>query len=268
MYLIKQKNKSMNQKLMLKQMQKHIAFSLLFFLATLSVLAQVSISGKVTGADGKGIPFISVVVKTTNFGGTTGADGNYNFSASLRQGTYTLEFSGVGFKSKEQSLQVGSSASYSANAQITADALNLDEVVLIGSSLKQSRKQLGNTVNSVNAKQLTNTGSGNLTAALQGKVPGAQITQTSGDPSGGVSIRMRGTSTIAGSSEPLYVIDGVIISNATTNVTNLNVAAGGRSEIGTNRLAGCISICYLWFKSKQWGSIDYNQIRKNRPAKD
>ena len=74
-------------------------------------------------------------------------------------------------------------------------------------------------------------------ASLQGKVPGAQITQTSGDPSGGISIRMRGTSTIKGSSEPLYVIDGVIVSNATTNVTNMNVAAGGSAEIGTNRLA-------------------------------
>ncbi len=227
----------MNQKLMLKQMQKRIALFLFSFLATVTVFAQVSISGKVTGSDGKGIPFISVVVKTTSFGGVTNTDGSYNFSADLRQGNYTLEFSGVGFKSKEQTLQVGSGASYSVNAQLNADALNLDEVVVIGSTLKQSRKQLGNTVNSVNAKQLSNTGSGNLSAALQGKVPGAQITQTSGDPSGGISIRMRGTSTIKGSSEPLYVIDGVIISNATTNVTNLNVASGPSSEIGTNRLA-------------------------------
>ncbi len=142
----------------------------------------------------------------------------------LKSGTYILDFTGVGFKSKEQTVQVGNAAAYTVDAQLSEDALKMDEVVLIGSSLKQSRKQLGNTVNSVNAKQLANTGSGNLTASLQGKVPGAQITQTSGDPSGGISIRMRGTSTIKGSSEPLYVIDGVIVSNATTNVTNLNVA--------------------------------------------
>ena len=74
-----------------------------------------------------------------------------------------------------------------------------------------------------------------VTSSLQGKVPGAQITQNSGDPAGGFSIRLRGPSTIQGSSEPLYVIDGVITSNLTTNVTNLNVSAGDASP-GQNRM--------------------------------
>jgi TonB-linked SusC/RagA family outer membrane protein len=199
--------------------------------------SQVKISGKVTSTDGKALPYISVIVKNTSFGSSTDLDGNYSFLADLKPGQYVLEFTGVGLKSKEQTVSVGSESSYTADISLGQDALNLDEVVVIGSSLRQSRKQLGNTVNSVNSKQLTNTGSGNLAASLQGKVPGAQITQTSGDPSGGISIRMRGTSTIKGSSEPLYVIDGVIVSNSTTNVTNLNVAAGASAEIGTNRLA-------------------------------
>jgi TonB-linked SusC/RagA family outer membrane protein len=216
---------------------KNISFILLLQLCTVCLWAQVNISGKVTGADGKGIPSISVTIRTTTIGGITDDNGSYSFIADIKPGNYTIEFSGVGFKTMTQSLTISNATSYTANAQLAEDVLKLDEVVLIGSSLKQSRKQLGNTVNSVNAKQLVNTGSGNLTASLQGKVPGAQITQTSGDPSGGISIRMRGTSTIKGSSEPLYVIDGVIVSNATTNVTNLNVAAGASAEIGTNRLA-------------------------------
>ena len=114
---------------------------------------------------------------------------------------------------------------------------DLDEVVVIGSSITANKKQLGNTINTVSSKQLANSGTGNLAAALQGKVPGAQITQTSGDPAGGISIRLRGTSTVRGSSEPLYVIDGVIMSNRTSNVTNLNIDAGSTSQIGTNRLA-------------------------------
>ncbi len=216
---------------------KKLPLVLFLQLATIAALAQVQISGKVTGTDGKGIPSVSVQVRTTTIGAVTDESGVYTINATLKQGTYILEFSGVGFKSKVQNIQIGSAVNYTVNTNLDADALNLDEVVLIGSSLKQSRKQLGNTVNSVNAKQLSNTGSGNLTASLQGKVPGAQITQTSGDPAGSISIRMRGTSTIAGSSEPLYVIDGVIVSNTTTNVTNLNVAAGARAEIGNNRLA-------------------------------
>ncbi len=206
-------------------------------LFALAATSQIKISGKVTGADGKGIPSASVAILNTAIGAATDADGVYSINANLKPGTYRIEFSGVGFKSKEQSLSIGSGITYTADVRLSDDALKMDEVVVIGSSLKQSRKQLGNTVNSVNSKQLSNTGSGNLSASLQGKVPGAQITQTSGDPSGGISIRMRGTSTIKGSSEPLYVIDGVIISNATTNVTNLNVGAGASAEIGTNRLA-------------------------------
>ena len=216
---------------------RRISFIFLLQLFALAATSQIKISGKVTGADGKGIPSASVAILNTAYGTATDADGVYSINANLKPGTYRIEFSGVGFKNKEQSLSIGSNTAYTSDIQLSEDALKMDEVVVIGSSLKQSRKELGNTVNSVNSKQLANTGSGNLSASLQGKVPGAQITQTSGDPSGGISIRMRGTSTIKGSSEPLYVIDGVIISNATTNVTNLNVGAGASAELGTNRLA-------------------------------
>ena len=227
----------MNRKKISRPLYYQLSLALIFSLFSMVAFSQVKISGKVTSTEGKGLPYISVIVKNTSFGSSTDQDGNYSFNADLKAGQYVLEFSGVGLKTKEQTVTVGSESSYTADISLGEDALNLDEVVVIGSSLRQSRKQLGNTVNTVNAKQLTNTGTGNLAASLQGKVPGAQITQTSGDPSGGISIRMRGTSTIKGSSEPLYVIDGVIVSNATTNVTNMNVAAGGSAEIGTNRLA-------------------------------
>ena len=227
----------MNRKKTSRPLYYQLSLVLFFCLASIATMSQVKISGKVTSSDGKPLPYISVVVKNTSFGSSTDLDGNYSFSAEVKAGQYVLEFTGVGLQTKEQSLNVGSESSYTADVSLVQDALNMDEVVVIGSSLRQSRKQLGNTVNSCSAKQLTNTGSGNLSAALQGKVPGAQITQTSGDPAGGISIRMRGTSTIKGSSEPLYVIDGVIVSNTTTNVTNLNVAAGASAEIGTNRMA-------------------------------
>lgn len=228
----------MKNLLWLKQRKwKPISFVLFLQLVSFMALAQIRITGKVTGSEGNGLSAISVKILNTTVGTATDENGSYSIATQLASGNYTLEFSGIGFKTKEESLTIGTETSYSVNTSLTIDALGLDEVVVIGSSLRQSRKQLGNTVNSVNAKQLTNTGSGNLAASLQGKVPGAQITQTSGDPSGGISIRMRGTSTIKGSSEPLYVIDGVIVSNTTTNVTNLNVPAGASAEIGTNRLA-------------------------------
>src|SRR4030095_7946891 len=231
------KNGIMKSLLWLTQ-RKWKSFSLSLFLLLVStvVLSQVTISGKVTGPDGKGAGSISVNVQNTNFGAATNAEGQYAISAPLSTGTYTVEFSGIGFKTKTETITIGSGASYELNTSLAIDALGLDEVVVIGSSITANKKQLGNTINTVTSKQIANTGTSNLGAALQGKVPGAQITQTSGDPAGGISIRLRGTSTVRGSSEPLYVIDGVIMSNKTSNVTNLNIDAGTFSQIGTNRL--------------------------------
>ncbi|WP_220392912.1 SusC/RagA family TonB-linked outer membrane protein [Chitinophaga lutea] len=213
---------------------KALPLIFLFQLLACLAMAQVRFSGNVTASDGSAVPGVSVRLSNTSTGAVTDATGKYSFTANVQPGNYTMEFSGIGFKAMRRAVSVSGSA-VSVDMVMEEDVLKMDEIVVIGSSLRQSRKQLGNTVNSVNAKQLTNTGSGNLGAALQGKVPGAQITQTSGDPSGGISVRMRGTSTIKGSSEPLYVVDGVVVSNATTNVTNLNVGSGG--DIGTNRMA-------------------------------
>ncbi|WP_109698958.1 SusC/RagA family TonB-linked outer membrane protein [Chitinophaga deserti] len=220
------------------QQRRWKAFSLLLFfqLTACVLMAQVRFSGKVTAPDGSAIPGITVVLRATSSGANTDQNGQYNFTTNVQRTSYILEFSGIGFKTISKTVTVSGGAA-TADAVMEEDVLKMDEVVVIGSSLRQSRKQLGNTVNSVDAKQLQNTGSGNLSASLQGKVPGAQISQTSGDPAGGISIRMRGTSTIMGSSEPLYVVDGVVISNATNNVTNLNVAGNPRAEFGTNRLA-------------------------------
>ncbi len=267
------------------------AFPLLLLLqlvATLA-LAQVRISGKVTAPDGSPVPGISVQLRNSATGASSDANGQYSFTASIQPGTYTLEFTGIGFKSVSKTISVSGSAA-SADAVMEEDVLNMDEIVVIGSSLRQSRKQLGNTVNSVSAKQLINTGSGNIGAALQGKVPGAQITQTSGDPSGGISIRMRGTSTIKGSSEPLYVIDGVIVSNATTNVTNLNVGATAgatSSNVLTKRSRhqphgghqperhrknrhhpGRIRFGHLWFQGQQRRGAHHHQVREGRAPDD
>ena len=175
--------------------QKWLCLFMLSNLFAFAIQAQVKISGKVTNSRGDAAAGVSVSVKNDNAGTSTNADGTYQLNTTLKNGKYTLVFSGVGFKSKEQTITVNGAADVTANAQLQNDALGMDEVVVIGSSLTQTRKQLGNTVNSVSAKQLQNTGSGNIGAALQGKVAGAQITQTSGDPSGGISIRMRGTTT-------------------------------------------------------------------------
>ena len=149
--------------------RKWKAFSVVLFLQFVSVFswAQVSITGKVTGPDGSNLPAISVTVKNTGIGTATDVNGMYSINTNLRPGTYTLVFSGVGFRSKEESLQVDNSASNTVNVTLTDDALNLDEVIVTGVSAGTTRKQLGSYVSTVKADQLTKGATGNVLAASQ-----------------------------------------------------------------------------------------------------
>jgi TonB-linked SusC/RagA family outer membrane protein len=230
----------MNKKSTLKQIQKKFALTLLSIMASIVIFAQVTITGKVTGSDGKGIPLVSVMLKSTSFGGATNAEGNFSFGADINAGNYIIEFSGIGLKSKEVTLQIGNPVTYTLNVQMVSDALNLDEVVVTGVSAGTTRKQLGNYISTVRADQLTKGATSNVLAALQGKTAGAQIIQNNGDPGGGLSVRLRGISSVNSSSEPLYIVDGVIVNNATTRVTNTSSNYDGGSfvgNIGQNRLA-------------------------------
>lgn len=203
-------------------------------------IAQVQISGRVTGADGKGLAAISVQLRGTNFGTTTDGDGNYNLNAAVKQGSYTLEFTGVGFKTLSQLLKVGSASTYTANAELAADVLSMDEVVVTGNPAGTTRKQLGSYISTVKADQLTKGASANVLSALQGKTLGAQIVQNNGDPAGGVSVWLRGISSVLSSSQPLFIVDGVIVNNATNRVTNTQNSYDGNNFVGTigqNRLA-------------------------------
>ena len=111
--------------------------------------------------------------------------------------------------------------------------------MVTGTSLGTTRKQLGSYISTVRGDELTKGATGNVLAALQGKTAGAQIIQNSGDPAGGMSVRLRGISSISSSSEPLYIVDGVIVNNATNRVTNTQSNYDGNNfvgNIGQNRL--------------------------------
>jgi len=212
---------------------------LLACLATLSASAQVKLTGTVTDATGKPLPSITVQLKGSNAGTSTNADGVYTLSRAINPGNYTLVFSGVGFKTEEKPVTVGASASYTIDAQLESTALALDEVVVTGTSAGTTRRQLGSYISTVKADDLTKGSTGNVLAALQGKTAGAQISQNSGDPAGGISVKLRGISTISGSTDPLYIIDGVIVDNSTTRVTNTDATYSGGNfvgSIGQNRL--------------------------------
>ncbi|MBO9729525.1 MAG: SusC/RagA family TonB-linked outer membrane protein [Chitinophaga sp.] len=200
---------------------------LLLNLLVFSAMAQVKISGRVTDEQNTPLPGITVIVKNTKQGAQTDGDGRYSFTANIQKGNYALAYSGIGFAPKESVLVVNdANGSYTQNIQLTTSVSKLDEIVVTGTSEGTTRRQLGNYISTVKADELSKGGTGNVLAALQGKTAGAQISQNSGDPAGGVSVKLRGISTISGSTEPLYIVDGVIIDNSTTRVTNADPSYG------------------------------------------
>lgn len=220
-----------------KSSNRYSFLCMIFLLISLGAVAQIQIRGKVTDAQGTGLPGITVTVQNTNFSTATDASGNYSLNANVAPGSHQLVFTGVGFKSVTQTVQLSSAGDNTVNAQLTGDALNLDEVVVTGTLTGTSKRQIGNAITTIDGSQLQNTGASNLSAILNGRVMGAQVTQNSGDPAGGISIKLRGVGSIFGSSEPLYIVDGVIIDNSSANVINLSAdAQGARIQSGTNRL--------------------------------
>ncbi len=192
---------------------------------------EFKVQGKVTEADTDSpLPGVNVIVKGSNTGTVTDVDGNYSLSVSGPNSVLVFTF--IGFQTQE--LTAGSQGTI--DVKMVTDVRSLDEVVVVGSTISSSKRQLGTTISTVSAKDLQKTGTDNLFGSLQGKIPGAQITQNSGDPAGGMTIRLRGIKSLSGNSDPLYVIDGVVVSNSTTNVSQRAVTSNGVS-LGTNRMA-------------------------------
>lgn len=195
------------------------------------VSAQTTIKGRVVDDKGKGIHGASVTIKGTNEGSATDANGYFSFKTNITKKEYVLVVSNVGYKNEEKKITL-SGNEVEANFSLFSDAAGLDEVIVTGTSLGTTKKQIGYFVSTVKADQLNKGIPGNAMQALQGKIAGAQITQNSGDPAGGLSVRLRGISTVNASSEPLYIVDGVIVNNATNRVTNTQNTFDGGSFIG------------------------------------
>ncbi len=169
-----------------------------------------TLSGKVTDAKGEALPGVSILLKGTSTGAMTDADGRYTIAASGG----TLVFTSIGYKTQEISLDNRTSET-TIDVVMEDDLTSLDEVVVVGYGTQQ-KKDITGAVAVVGKEAMEsrpNTQFGNL---IQGKTAGVQVISPSGKPSAGFSIRIRGTSSLSGSSEPLYVVDGVPVSDTRT----------------------------------------------------
>jgi TonB-linked SusC/RagA family outer membrane protein len=174
---------------------------LLFGVGLVSAQQNLSVSGVVTSSsDDSPMIGVSVLVKGTAKG--TISDINGKYSVSVPQGS-TLVFSYIGMEKKEVVVK-----SNVVNVELRADSKMLDEVVAIGYG-SSKRSTLTTSQTTVSSKQMEKTQNTTLEQAIQGRTAGVYITQNSGQPGGGISVAVRGVASLNGSTEPLYVIDGV-----------------------------------------------------------
>ncbi len=208
--------------------------------SSFTVFAQENISGKVvTAEEGSPLPGVSIVVKGTTTGTTSDFDGN--FQIRVNSLPVTLVFSSIGYETKEQLVTDNTPL----NIVLGESATGLDEVIITGLATTIKRTNAANAVSTVSAAELAGvTPPQTLDGALSGKFTGALINSNSGAPGGGFSVRLRGLTSIFGNTQPLYIIDGVYVSNISVSSSGLNAvsaAAGGGNassqDNATNRIA-------------------------------
>ncbi len=182
------------------------AFCLCVHIAPAEILQATTVTGKVTDDKGDGIPGVNVLVKGTTMGTVTDTEGVYNLQVD--NANAILVFSSIGFVSQE--IAVGNRRTIDVGLQV--DVTQLSEIVVVGYGT-QKRQDLTGAIASVNGEDLKKVFITTPDQAMQGRVAGVQVRTTSHEPGGGVSVQIRGTSSLSASSQPLYVIDGFPISN-------------------------------------------------------
>jgi TonB-linked SusC/RagA family outer membrane protein len=188
----------------MKRIYKSSAWGVLFCFmlsfATLAVAQDRKVTGKVTDVAGVGIPGATVVVKGTQSGTNTNADGEFSMNVASSNATLIISF--VGYKTME--VQVGNQTTL--DIKMSDDVSALEEVIVTGYSV-DSRRETTGAVSTVKSKDLTASPSGNVEQQLQGRVAGVTVI-TNGQPGTTSQIRVRGFGAFGGN-EPLYVVDGV-----------------------------------------------------------
>lgn len=194
-----------------------------------AVVAQVQ-TGRITGTvtqagTGTPVPGASVIVVGTQVGTVTGEDGRFTIG-NAPVGAREVRAQRIGFAPLTQTVTVSAGVPATVTFQMSPQATVLSEVVSVGYGT-QSRRDVAGAVTAVTLDALQDAPVSTIDQVLQGTAPGVQVSTGSGEPGGAMSIRIRGTSSITGNSEPLYVIDGFPIEN---DIDASSVGTGGRAR--------------------------------------
>lgn len=178
-------------------------------------MSQNRIEGVVSDTQGNSLPGATIMIKGTNNGTTTNAEGKFVLDAPA---TATLIFTYTGFVPQE--VVVGNRTSF--NIALKEGASGLDEVVVTALGIRRERKALGYSVTEVKGEELTQARENNIANSLVGKVAGLDIGSTAGGVGAATSIVIRGVSSLSQSNQPLFVVDGVPMENKPVGLNNSN----------------------------------------------
>ena len=219
-------------------MRKYIFIALLMFAQVLAFAQGTNVKGTVKDSNGDPVIGAAVMLEgTATTGAVTDMNGNWSFSFTIQDGKKArLVVSCLGYA--EQKVDVGNRAVI--NITLQEDALELEDAVVVGYG-SMRRSDLTGSVASVRIDEREASQSASLSNLLQGRAAGVQVTNNSASPDAGVSIQIRGASSFNSGSEPLYVVDGIIINTsgdtAIMNGDHLGGENGGQDE-ATNGLMG------------------------------
>ena len=186
--------------------------TIMVLISSASLFAQRTITGTVTSSeDGMPLPGVNVIVQGTTTGSITSADGTY--SVDVPAGDISLQFSFIGYE--VQVIPVGNASVI--DAVLAPSAFEMDEVVVTALGIQRQEKTLTYAQQTVDADELTNTRDINFMNSLSGKAAGVEIRKNAAGPGGSTRIVLRGTKSLTGDSEPLFVIDGIPMVNRKTS---------------------------------------------------
>ena len=207
-----------------------LAIITLIVIGTQNIFSQVVVTGTVTGEDDTPIPGVTVFIKGTTGGTTTDFDGNYELQ-NVYEGN-VIQYSYVGMVTEERIF----SGSRTINIILKENITDLEQVVVVGYG-ESSKKDLTSAVSTISAETLEKQTIPNIDQGIQGLVSGVTVTRSSGQPGGAVSIRVRGITSVTGTNEPLYIIDGVNVNNASTESFDFSRFGGTGGQTAVSPLS-------------------------------
>jgi TonB-linked SusC/RagA family outer membrane protein len=206
-------------------------FSVFLMLAATQAGAQTRIiTGKVVDSlTGEAVASGQVQVVGTTIATTIKDDGTFTLGVPARDVVVSVR--SIGFRRKD--VPVSASAS-SVQASLERDFFQLEAIVVTGQATGIERRNLANAVSTVTAEQMVKTSTASVDQALQGKLAGAQILANNGAPGGGMRVQLRGVTSILGDAQPLYVVDGIVMSDVSVapGTNFVTRASGGAATAG------------------------------------